>query len=364
MTTYVLVPGAWHGPTAWDRVVPLLERAGARTVTIDLAATPATGLDEHVQQVIEALDALEEPTFAAPAHDTASETPAPSGDAPHLDQAAPHTPETGSNTAAPDIPAVSETPAPGGDAPPLDRAAPHAPAPGSDTAAPGTPTTSPRTLAPSPETPARTTRGAPAHTPPTAAALSQTRADNPRRVPPTPGTTAPEHHDRVVLVGHSYAGLVVRQAADRRPERVEHLILIDAWVGPDGAGLFTLAPEAFADKIRAAADENGLIPAPAPAMYGVTDPDDVEWVRDRLRPHPLRTFTDTTTLTGAVDLVPGTALYCVPQSLPFDRLAEKLGYRTVPVDGPHDLMVTDPETVARYLLDIPQVQNQEAPELQ
>ncbi|NUW38097.1 alpha/beta hydrolase [Nonomuraea sp. SMC257] len=309
MTTYVLVPGAWHGPTAWDRVVPLLERAGARTVTLDLAATPATGLDEHVQQVITALDALEASTFATPTDDEASETTTPNSDTPRF------------ATSAPEHAATSAR----------ERVA----------------TSAPEHVATS----------APEH----AATSAREHVETP----------APEHvdvpareHGRVVLVGHSYAGLVIRQAADRRPDRVEHLVLIDAWVGPDGAGLFTLAPEAFADRIRAAADESGLIPAPAPAMYGVTEPDDAEWLRTRLRPHPLRTFTDTTTLTGAVDRIPGTALYCRPQSLPFDRLAEKLGYRTVPVDGPHDVMVTDPETVARHLLDIPQVQNREAPELQ
>ncbi|WSQ45318.1 alpha/beta hydrolase [Streptomyces sp. NBC_01220] len=35
--------------------------------------------------------------------------------------------------------------------------------------------------------------------------------------------------DDLVLVGHSYAGLVVRQAADRRPERVAHLVLVEGW---------------------------------------------------------------------------------------------------------------------------------------
>ncbi|MFI6790048.1 alpha/beta fold hydrolase [Nonomuraea sp. NPDC050383] len=225
MTTFVLVPGAWHGPSAWDRVVPLLERAGARTVTPDLAATPETGLRDHVETVVAALDAVGEP---------------------------------------------------------------------------------------------------------------------------------------VVLAGHSYAGLVVRQAADRRPERVGHVALIDGWAGPDGAGMFTLAPEVFVSRIRAAADGNGLVPAPAPGAFGIDDPDDAEWLRPRLRPHPLRTFTDTTTLTGAVDRIPGTALYCRPRTMPFDELAEKVGYRTVPVDGPHNVMLALPEAVARFLLDISEVQNREA----
>ena len=30
MSTFVLVHGAWHGAWCWDKVVPLLERAGHR----------------------------------------------------------------------------------------------------------------------------------------------------------------------------------------------------------------------------------------------------------------------------------------------------------------------------------------------
>src|SRR4051794_26143169 len=41
----------------------------------------------------------------------------------------------------------------------------------------------------------------------------------------------------VVLVGHSYAGMVVRQAADARPERVARIVLVDGWAAADGASL-------------------------------------------------------------------------------------------------------------------------------
>src|ERR1044072_814532 len=57
MTTFVLVSGAWHGPWAWDRVVPLLERAGARTVVPDLVYGRDVGLHDHVAQVVAAIDA-------------------------------------------------------------------------------------------------------------------------------------------------------------------------------------------------------------------------------------------------------------------------------------------------------------------
>jgi pimeloyl-ACP methyl ester carboxylesterase len=150
----------------------------------------------------------------------------------------------------------------------------------------------------------------------------------------------------LVLVGHSYAGLVVREAADRRPDRVAHVVLVEGWAGPSGVSLADLAP--FMDVVRAAAD-GWRVPPPPPAAYGITDPDDTEWVGRRLRVHPLRTFTEPTELTGAVDRLPGTAVHCRPEVYPFARLAKDLGYRTVAMDGPHDVPLTDPRGVVETL---------------
>ncbi|MFE2143635.1 esterase/lipase family protein [Streptomyces sp. NPDC059456] len=165
---------------------------------------------------------------------------------------------------------------------------------------------------------------------------------------------APEE-DELVLVGHSYAGLVVREAADVRPRAVDHLVLLDGWAGTDGASMFSLAPDAFATAVSAAAGAYGdgrLIPAPPPAAFGIVDPDDAAWLASRLLPQPLRTFTEATRLTGAVDRIPGTAIHCRPAAYPFDRFGAAAGYRTLPLDGPHDVMLTDPRRLARMLLDI------------
>ncbi|MEO3884486.1 alpha/beta hydrolase [Nonomuraea sp. B5E05] len=159
--------------------------------------------------------------------------------------------------------------------------------------------------------------------------------------------------DDLVLVGHSYAGLVVRQAADLRPWLVDDVILVDGWAGGDGASMFGLAPEAFVHAILAAArtSAGNQVPAPAPAMFGVTDPDDVAWLVPRLRPQSLRTFTETTRLSGAVDRIPGTGIYCRPQTYAFDQFAAEVGYRAIALDGPHDVMLTHPQVLARLLLE-------------
>jgi pimeloyl-ACP methyl ester carboxylesterase len=70
LAKYVLVHGAWHGGWCWEKVVPLLHKAGHEAVVIDLpghdaetAHIPISNitLQSYVDRVCEALDASEEP---------------------------------------------------------------------------------------------------------------------------------------------------------------------------------------------------------------------------------------------------------------------------------------------------------------
>src|SRR5438270_1078401 len=44
----------------------------------------------------------------------------------------------------------------------------------------------------------------------------------------------------VILVGHSYGGMVVTGVADRMPERIKHLVYLDAFLPGDGQSLYDL----------------------------------------------------------------------------------------------------------------------------
>lgn len=152
-----------------------------------------------------------------------------------------------------------------------------------------------------------------------------------------------------VLVGHSYAGYVVREAADRLPERVSRLVLVDAWVGNDGDSLESRAPEWFRDWLDQGTS-GGLITTPPASAVGITDPDDVAWIEPLLRPQPRLTFSEPTRLGGAVESIPCEAIVCTPgNGMPFATWAQDFGWPVTEIASGHDVMVTAPEDLVRAL---------------
>lgn len=94
-----------------------------------------------------------------------------------------------------------------------------------------------------------------------------------------------EELQHAVLVGHSYAGLVVTGAADQRPQRVSALVYLDAVVPEPGESWSsTHTPSTQAERRATIAAQGGL-PPPDPAAFGLQG-EDRDWVLRQQSPHP------------------------------------------------------------------------------
>ncbi|GIG86994.1 alpha/beta hydrolase family protein [Plantactinospora endophytica] len=160
----------------------------------------------------------------------------------------------------------------------------------------------------------------------------------------------------VVLVGHSYAGLVVTGVADRRPAKVSRRIYLDAFLPFDGESGIGLLPEKVAGHYResiAGAGHGWLIPPRSLQVLGVTEPDDLAWLTPRLTPHPWRSYTEPLRIGTAVDEVPGAFVECVDWMRVFTPYAERArerGWPVVELPTGHEAMVTAPRALAEALL--------------
>ncbi|WP_374674358.1 alpha/beta fold hydrolase [Ideonella sp.] len=157
-----------------------------------------------------------------------------------------------------------------------------------------------------------------------------------------------------VLVGHSYAGLVVTGAADQRPDRVGALVYVDAVVPRPGEAWSTTHAAATQAERRALIAATGALAPPDPKVFGLSG-DDHAWVARRQTPQPggcydaalhfdadrwqrqVRHFVD-----------------CTEPALPTvdvsrRRVREESGWHVHTLATGHDPMITAPNDLAKLL---------------
>ena len=160
----------------------------------------------------------------------------------------------------------------------------------------------------------------------------------------------------VVLVGHSYGGMVATGVADRAHERIAQLVYVDAFVPRDGQAVADLIGEHARTGALAAARTAGdgwrLRPNPMPADTSETD---LAWVVPRRVMQPIKTTQQALKLTGAVERLARTYIYCTrfgPGDV-FRQFAERAqaepGWKYHELDASHNPHITMPETLAALL---------------
>jgi pimeloyl-ACP methyl ester carboxylesterase len=160
----------------------------------------------------------------------------------------------------------------------------------------------------------------------------------------------------VVLIGHSYGGMVATGVADRAADRLARLIYLDAFVPRDGQSMFDLLPPRARDRMREQARVEGegwrVPPTPIPPD---TDPADLPWLNARRMPQPLATFEQPLHLARGETALPRTYVYCTriaPGDVfrPFaERARQEAGWRAHELDASHSPNVTAPAALARLL---------------
>jgi len=163
----------------------------------------------------------------------------------------------------------------------------------------------------------------------------------------------------IVLVGHSYGGIVATGVADRVPQRIAQRVYLDAFVPRDGQALFDLVPAEHQGAMRKAAAQQGggwrIPPNPVPED---TSEADRAWILPRRVMQPLATFEQPLRLRGAADHLPRSYIYCLRPSPGdvFAQFAERArsepGWRLYEIDATHSPNVTAPEVLADLLAAI------------
>ncbi|MDG9711008.1 alpha/beta fold hydrolase [Streptomyces sp. DH10] len=156
----------------------------------------------------------------------------------------------------------------------------------------------------------------------------------------------------VVLVGHSYAGIPVGQAAERIGERLRRVVFVDANVPVDGESFLSGWPSGPVR--QAIAEHDGVWPPLGPPEYagqGLTDEQIARIVGGS--PHPGATLTEPAVLAGPLGELPATYVKCLlDRDEPMPAVAELLeseSWELVELDTGHWPMFSQPRALARIL---------------
>ncbi|KKO89424.1 hypothetical protein AAW12_23305 [Sphingobacterium sp. Ag1] len=166
-------------------------------------------------------------------------------------------------------------------------------------------------------------------------------------------------HD-VYLVGHSYAGAVIAGVADRIPSRLHKLIFLDAMIIEDGQSPISLQPKAVQEiQLKNIQRKENFAPFDV-ALFGVTAPGMVSWVKERLSAQPFGTFAQRLHLKNKYgNGLPLVYIACTYPQLPIMKeMSEKvradntLNWHYREIATGHDAMLTAPTKLADMLVTL------------
>jgi pimeloyl-ACP methyl ester carboxylesterase len=171
-----------------------------------------------------------------------------------------------------------------------------------------------------------------------------------------------EELDAVVLVGHSYGGMVVTGAADRllarSPTALSKLVYLDAMLPLSGEGWGDQhSADVIAARTAAARANDHALPPPDPKDFGLSSADRA-WLLRRQVPHPFGPYREPLRYdTQRISAVPRSFIDCNAPAYPTIaamrlRARQTPGMQVIEMATGHCPMVSDPAGLVRHLLSI------------
>jgi len=185
--------------------------------------------------------------------------------------------------------------------------------------------------------------------------LASARIDLDTHIQDVAGLLEMEDLHDVVLLGHSYGGMVVTGAADRMFQRISQLVYLDAFVPQEGKCLLDYVVPERAARMKEEGERTGMVSPPPMSLWGLTRPEHLAFVGPRETRHPYASLSQPIRLSNQAKPIPRTFVYCSsPATGSFDQFAAR--YRDDPawrfheLKTGHDAMLLVPGEVTRILL--------------
>jgi len=160
----------------------------------------------------------------------------------------------------------------------------------------------------------------------------------------------------VILVGHSYGGMIITGAAGRVPERVRALVYLDAFVPEQsGVSLFAKANPARLAAFQAQIDAGAIGIEPDLFDAWSSDRGKIAWLKSMCTPQPKGTFETGVTLTGREAEVAHNHYILCTRNTPsafeaeYAKLDGRPQWTRETIETKHDAMVDAPERLAEML---------------
>lgn len=169
-----------------------------------------------------------------------------------------------------------------------------------------------------------------------------------------------EEMEDFILVGHSYAGMVITGVAERIGKRIAHLVYLDALAPLDGESASDIVTRGQGADYSAFAD--GMARLMSGYDFGLTDECDMQWVRRRCTPQSVATLTQKLAIAGDPSKRRRTFVECTSErdgavlmqgiAVRAASIAADPTWNHIAFAAGHDCMISHPAETAAIILSL------------